>query len=337
MATRAPQRFSISREPRATPSVYTCQYGEGKSNLGSLVFRAGLFYLGRLLTSEIFAIREKNLSASSGDAVLQDFGAFMEQRFEDNITFDLSSLVFVDPYGMNLLCMMARELASKFWDIQCRLPKDPDVESYLTRMKVFESLRSYVTLEREPKTGRAPVVNESLIEVCEISGRTDVDAALVLIEARVGSILEDELNYSIREITGFKNVVAELCHNILDHSGDRGYLVAQRYTNRKSDRKFAMIAVCDLGIGFKESLSSRYNVSAWSHADAILNAIRKAFSRDPTRGLGLYIVRKICQEYDGSLHIRSGDARVYWRGSRTRAYEGGLFPGSQIGITLYER
>ncbi len=98
-----------------------------------------------------------------------------------------------------------------------------------------------------------------------------------------------------------------------------------------------MIAVCDLGIGIRESLSERYDVSRWSHAAAITNAVKKEFSRDAARGLGLYVVRSICDDCDGSLHIRSGDSRVYFRGNKARTYSSGDFPGSQVSITLYER
>jgi signal transduction histidine kinase len=236
-----------------------------------------------------------------------------------------------------LLCLIGRRLSRQFWDIDCTLPDHPDVESYLTRMGVFALLKEGISLPRAPEIGRPAVENESLIEVREISGRTDVEDALTRVESRVVSILEGELNYSVREITWFKNVIAELCHNIVDHSGDRGYLAAQRYTNHKQGRKFAVISVCDLGIGIRESLATRYDVSSWSHGMAISNAVKKTFSRDTARGLGLYVVRTICDDCDGTLHIRSGDSRVYFRGNRSRVYDSGEFPGSQISITLYER
>jgi hypothetical protein len=285
----------------------------------------------------VFEIEEQNLSAKGVDGVLQRCEAFCKEARHDAMTLDLSGLGFVDPYGMAILCLLGRKLSQQFWDIDCVLPKNPDIESYLTRMGVFGLLKEGVLLSRKPEMGRAPVENESLIEVCEISGRADVETALTRVESRVGSILEIELNYSVKEITWFKNVIAELCHNIVDHSGDRGYLVAQRYTNHKLGRKFAMIAVCDLGIGIRESLATRYDVSSWSHGKAITNAVKKTFSRDTARGLGLYVVRTICDDCKGSLHIRSGDSRVYFRGNRSRVYPSGNFPGSQVSITLYER
>ena len=287
--------------------------------------------------SDVFPIEGANLSAQSLDEVLDRCDRFCRANRREAMTLDLSKLGFVDPYGMAVLCLIGRQLSRQFWDIECVLPENRDVESYLTRMRLFEHLREVVSLPREPEMGHPPVENESLIEVCEISGQSDVESALALVESRVGSILEGELNYSVKEITWFKNVVAELCHNILDHSGDRGYLVAQRYTNHKLKRKFAMISVCDLVVGIRESLSARYDVTDWTHGAAITNAVKKTISRDAARGLGLYVVRKICDDCGGSLHIRSGDSRVYFRGQRSRVYSSGNFPGSQVSITLYEK
>jgi len=283
------------------------------------------------------AITERNLSAVSGDAVLGELDRLLSEGTGDRVTLDLSGLGFVDPYGMALLTLIGRVLGSRFWEMSCRLPSDPDVESYLTRMGVLGAIREYATLDREPRTGRPPAHNESLLEICPVSGRDDVEGVLGLIEQRVSSILHEELGYEVPEITDFKQVVAELCHNILDHSGDRGVLAAQRYVSQKLGQKFAILSVCDLGMGIRESLSSRWDVSSWSHGEAITRAIRKEFSREPARGLGLYIVRQICQQYRGSLHIRSGDQRVYFRGKRSRVLPSAPFPGTQVSITLYEK
>lgn len=284
-----------------------------------------------------FTIDQSTLSAQSVDDVFAQLDSFCSSTSDNRVRLDLSRLGFVDPYGMAAMCLIGRRLSRQYWDMDCELPENPDVESYLTRMGVFRLLKEGASFSREPATGKAPVENESLIEACEISGRQDVEGVLGRVESRVESILEGELNYTVKEITWFKNVIAELCHNIIDHSGDRGYLVAQRYTNHKLGRKFAMLAVSDLGIGIRESLSERYDVSGWSHGTAIANAVKKTFSRDAARGLGLYVVRTICDDCSGSLHIRSGDSRVYFRGSNARTYPSGRFPGTQVSITLYER
>ncbi len=284
-----------------------------------------------------FSIKGANLSASSCDGVLTDLNRFFSHRTEDNIVLDLSRLGFVDPYGMGMLCLIGRHLSNRYWDIYCKLPEDSNVESYLTRMRVFHSLEKYVTLNRTPQTGSRPVHNESLLEVLNIEQQGDIESVLATLESRVGAILSEELGYTVREITDFKNVVAELCHNILDHSGDRGVLVAQRYQNQKMRKKFAIIGVCDLGMGIKESLATRFDVSDWTDARAITNAVRKEFSRETARGLGLYVVNQICQQHNGSLHIRSGNTRVYFRGKRTHVHPSSEFGGTQVSITLYEK
>ncbi len=289
------------------------------------------------MDTNTLAITEPNLSAVSCDHVLRDLNAFWSRRNADNIVLDLSKLSFADPYGMGMLCLIGRYLSTKYWDITCRLPADSDTESYLTRMNVFEALKAYVTVARVPQTGRPPVHNESLLEMTTIEQRGDIEQVLGVIEARVGAILSEELHYTVREITGFKNVVAELCHNILDHSGDKGFVVAQRYVNHKLHRKFAIIGVCDLGIGIRQSLSMRHNVAQWSHGQAIQMALQKAFSRGHTRGLGLYIVKQICRENSGRLHIRSGNERVYIRGDHTWVHPSAMFPGTQVSIALCEK
>ncbi|MCY3868267.1 MAG: ATP-binding protein [Gemmatimonadetes bacterium] len=288
------------------------------------------------MNNNTLAIAEQNLSAVSCDNVLHNLKAFWAQRDEDNIVLDLSQLGFVDPYGMGMLCLIGRHLSTRYWDITCHLPENSDVERYLTRMKVFDALKSYVTVARLPQTGQSRR-NESLLEITTIEQRSDIEQVLSVIESRVGAILSEELHYTVREITGFKNVVAELCHNILDHSGDKGFVVAQRYTNHRLNRKFAIIGVCDLGIGIRESLSAGHDTAHWSHGQAIKMAIQKTVSRGNTRGLGLYIVKQICQENNGRLHIRSGDERVYIREDEMWVYPSTLFPGTQVSIALYEK
>jgi sensor histidine kinase regulating citrate/malate metabolism len=75
-----------------------------------------------------------------------------------------------------------------------------------------------------------------------------------------------------------------------------------------------VVGVADLGIGIRQSLATRYRqAERWSHIQAIVNALQKEYSRHPDRGLGLFMVSQIVGAYQGSLHLRSGDARLYLR------------------------
>ena len=261
------------------------------------------------MNNNTLAIAEQNLSAVSCDKVLRDLDTFWSRRDEDNIVLDLSNLGFVDPYGMGILCLIGRYLSTKYWDITCRLPENSDVERYLTRMKVFDALKSYVTVARAPQTGQPRTRNESLLEITTIEQRSDIEQVLSVIEARVGTILSEELHYTVREITGFKNVVAELCHNILDHSGDKGFVVAQRYTNHRLNRKFAIIGVCDLGIGIRESLSTGHDAAHWSHGQAIQKAIQKTVSRGRYAGTGLYTLSNKSARKTAGVYISAREMK----------------------------
>ena len=293
-----------------------------------------------ILPDPTFKIWTQNLSAPSFDGVLRGLDAYLRylQDEREALVVDLSDVGFVDPYAVGMLCLIGRYLRERFDRVTYRLPDAEAVKGYLARMKFLRALEDHVEFEgRDWSMEYAEgTVGEGLLEVTAIRRREDVESLIGTISRTVSSILTAELGYTVREITSFQNVVAELSHNILDHSGDRGYVVAQRYTDRRG-RKFAVIGVVDLGMGIRESLASRFDVSDWTHAQAIAQALRKNVSRDPERGIGLYVVSTICSEYEGTLHIRSGDARVYVKGARVHANVSPVFPGTQIGLTLYEK
>jgi anti-sigma regulatory factor (Ser/Thr protein kinase) len=175
-----------------------------------------------------------------------------------------------------------------------------------------------------------------LLELTPIEQQADVEQVIRTILGRVRRILEGELGYGERDVTAFSTVLAEACTNICDHSADRGVVAAQRYTQRGGTR-YIVVGVADLGIGIRQSLATRYRqAERWSHIQAIVNALHKEYSRHPDRGLGLFMVSKIVGAYQGSLHIRSGDARLYLR-HRARRLAASPFPGTQLAITLSAR
>ena len=286
--------------------------------------------------NHILKVEAESLSAVTCDAVLRQFARFSRGGRKDSVVLDLSGVTFVDPYGMGMICLIARHLSRTVWDLSCRVPRAEGVRSYLARMNVLAALGPFASFEGEAGPARQAVSNEGLLEMTPITRRDDVSSLLLTIGGRVSGILTEELGYREREITAFKNVVAELCHNVLDHSFDWGYIAAQRYVDHRRGKKFAIVGVGDLGIGIRGSLALRYDVASWSHGKAIANALRRQFSRDPTRGLGLYVVNRVCRDYGGSLHIRSGDTRVYVRGRSVVPIRIASFPGTQISIKLYQ-
>lgn len=285
-------------------------------------------------------MQTERLTPRTADELLVDFLGYAHSVAPgDDLEVDMRSLHFIDPYGLLALCLLARYgrmLASR---VVFRLPQAYALRTYLGRVRFAEALDGIdlVGPALVVDQDREKAESEALLEITRIEEQVDVEAVLGKIGQRVEAILAEELCYTEVEINQFKNVVAELCHNILDHSMNWGYLTIQRYLDPRVGKKYVVIGVGDLGIGIKKSLSVRYESSAWSHGEAILNSLKKHFSRDTTRGLGLYIVNQICNRYNGSLHIRSGDTRVYIRGHRHWEHVSTHFPGTQLAITLYQR
>jgi len=285
-------------------------------------------------------IRESQLTPQALDALLVDFLDYVDRGGNGEcLEIDLSQLRFIDPYGLVSLCLIGRYARTAAARVIYHLPQAYELRSYLGRVRFAKALEGLVEL-----TGPLPVIDqerekpesEALLEITPIEERVDVEAVLEKIGQRVEAILAEELRYRDSEINQFKNVVAELCHNILDHSMNWGYVTAQRYQNPRNGRKYVVIGVGDLGIGIKRSLGERFAADEWTHGQAIVNSLRKHFSRDSTRGLGLYIVNQICHQYDGNLHLRSGDTRVYIRGNRRSEHVSAHFPGTLVRITLYQ-
>jgi sensor histidine kinase regulating citrate/malate metabolism len=106
------------------------------------------------------------------------------------------------------------------------------------------------------------------------------------------------------------------------------------------NRNVVKIAVMDVGVGFRKSLSHRFKLKG--DLDAIDHALLHGASRyeDEGRGHGLAAVRRFVEQWQGKLSIRSGTARLSiiptW--ARGAAQERNLisFPGSQINIMLPE-
>jgi hypothetical protein len=285
-------------------------------------------------------VAQEQLTPRTADELISKFGGGMHLTSDPVAQLDMDKVEFIAPYGLVVLCLLGRYAKTIWPRVVFRLPASYALRSYLGRVRFAEALQGIVELEGPDLVvdeGREKTDSEALLEITRIEERVDVENVLGYIGQRVEAILAEELHYAEKEINQFKNVVAELCHNILDHSMNWGYVTAQRYLDARSGKKYVVIGVGDLGIGIKKSLAHRFDVGQWSHGTAIVNSLRKHVSRDEARGLGLYIVNSICHQYNGSLHLRSGDTRVYIRRGRQAQYLASYFPGTMLSIVLYQR
>jgi anti-sigma regulatory factor (Ser/Thr protein kinase) len=182
--------------------------------------------------------------------------------------------------------------------------------------------------------------SDVLLEITPIKKSEDIHFIVGRVKKRAYSILERHLHYDDRAISGFIVALSEVCQNIIEHSENTGFVGIQKYHFQKYKRNVVKIAVMDLGIGFKESLSVRGPVA--HDLDAVEKALLHGLSRyrDEGRGHGLASVRRFVTKWNGKISIRSGRGKYSiipdWSWGRERERDLAYFPGAQINIMLPE-
>ena len=168
------------------------------------------------------------------------------------------------------------------------------------------------------------------------------------IQQKAQLILSKELNIDAKATVGFAMTLSEICQNIIEHAGRGGFVAVQTYTYRKrlANRRVVVIAVCDAGCGFRQSLESAPGFvrnDRWDDAAALEAAVIRGVSRfrDPGRGQGLAGVRRYIGRWDGKVSVRSGTAKIAivpsWDDDVPLSEKLAPFPGSQVQVTIPER
>ncbi|MGE5172243.1 MAG: ATP-binding protein [Betaproteobacteria bacterium] len=274
-----------------------------------------------------------------------------EETFEQTLRsflqseqIDLSGISFIDPYGMLALLEIGELCMIEDVRKTVILPRSDEVCRYLDRMDFFSHAKRYFALEYAApgsarKDNRSPD-SDVLLEITPIEKSNDIHLIVGKVRDRAQSILAKHLRYDDRAINGFIVALSEVCQNIIEHSENKGFVGIQKYRFQNLNKNVVKIAVMDVGVGFRKSLSNRFKLRG--DLDAIDKALLHGASRyeDEGRGLGLASVRRFVDQWKGKLSIRSGTAKLSiiptW--SRGRDQERGLafFPGSQINIMLPE-
>jgi hypothetical protein len=259
---------------------------------------------------------------------------------------DLSAVVFADPYG--LLGLLSLGLSAAYrkgqaWGLI--LPRDGKVRSYLDRTGSTRHLEQLFVLDGSPRTTiRTPKKAEAvLLEATPIRAIGDIHRVVARVKARTDRLLVSRLGYNVLAADRFTVALAEICQNIVDHSGSEGFVAAQSYASaRPGDRPMIRLAVADVGMGVRRSLAARYasrHPGTWDDRTAVRLAFRRWVSRfdEPGRGLGLKLVAEMVRGWGGRLLLRSGTAAYAicppW-GPRPRRTGLPFFPGAQINIFL---
>jgi hypothetical protein len=266
---------------------------------------------------------------------------------EGKVLLDARRLRWVDPVGMIGLLGLGRHLRDRAGaPAALQLPDGGEVPGYLARMGFFQAGAEIFSMEDRPawRGGRA---SEVLLEITPIQENRDVHDLVERVQERAALILGRTLHLPPSAVVQFSVILSEVCQNILEHAEAPGWVAAQTYHwSRRLGRQVLVLAVGDVGRGFRGSLSSEHAgryADRWSDATALEAAFIHGLTRFPDqgRGQGIQQIRKQVRRWEGMIAIRSGTARIAdvpeWED--LPPLESGLpaVPGSWITILLPER
>ena len=251
---------------------------------------------------------------------------------------------WASPYGLTALLALgqARDERASF-----AAPDAEDTASYWARTGFFRHAEEVYDIHGSVPRGRGGE-SSVLLEITQITKSEDVHEVVGRIQQKAAQILSKELNIEAKATVGFAMTLSEICQNIIEHAGRGGYVAVQTYTYRKrlASRRVVVIAVCDAGLGFRQTLESApgfVRSDRWDDAAALEAAVIRGVSRfrDPGRGQGLAGVRRYIARWDGKVSVRSGTAKIAivpsWDDDVPLAEKLAPFPGSQVQVTIPER
>ncbi len=264
--------------------------------------------------------------------------------FRESSLIDLRETAFIDPYGMVGLLEMGELFKSEGIQKTILLPKSEEVLKYLERMEFFKFAERYFILEPlNPQLSEKyfrSSYSDVLLEITPIEKSDDIHFLVGKVKDRSHAILAMHLNYDENAINGFIVALSEACQNIIEHSEYKGFVGVQKYHFQNLNKNVVKIAVMDIGIGFRRSLSERLSLK--SDIEAIEKGLLHGASRfaDKGRGHGLSAVRRFIKQWNGKLSVRSGTAKLsiipQWARGKAKEINLAYFPGAQINIMLPE-
>jgi len=257
---------------------------------------------------------------------------------------DLRNVNFIDPYGMVGLLEIGEISKSDGSSKTLLLPESEEVLKYLERMDFFKFADRYFSLyPAQPEISEKYLRSSDsdvLLEITPIEKSDDIHFIVGKVRDRSHAILTKHLHYDENTINSFIVALSEVCQNIIEHSGYKGFVGIQKYHFQNLGKNVVKIAVMDTGIGFRKSLSERFTLK--DDLTAIEKGLLHGASRfaDKGRGHGLSAVRRFVKQWNGKISIRSGTAKLSiipeWARGKSKKRNLDYLPGAQVNIMLPE-
>jgi anti-sigma regulatory factor (Ser/Thr protein kinase) len=265
-------------------------------------------------------------------------------NFKESSAMDLRETAFIDPYGMVGLLEVGEFFKAEGIQKTILLPESEEVLKYFERMDFFKFAERYFILEPlNPQLSEKyfrSSYSDVLLEITPIEKSDDIHFLVGKVKDRSHAILARHLNYDESAINGFIVALSEVCQNIIEHSEYKGFVGVQKYHFQNLNKNVVKLAVMDIGIGFRRSLSERLSLK--SDIEALGKGLLHGASRfaDKGRGHGLSAVRRFVKQWNGKLSVRSGTAKLsiipQWARGKAKEINLAYFPGAQINIMLPE-
>lgn len=263
---------------------------------------------------------------------------------DEKVLLDARHTRWASPYGLTALLTLAQARAER---PALYAPESDETTSYWGRTGFFHFADDLFELHGSVPRQRPAGESDVLLEITPVAKSEDVHEVVGRIQQKSAAILTKELNIDPRATVGFAMTLSEACQNIVEHAGRGGWVAVQTYRWRQRlGRRVVVIAVCDAGVGFRQSLESapgRQLSDRWDDGMALEEAVIRGVSRfrDPGRGQGLAGVRRYIGRWDGKLSVRSGTARIAivptWDDDVPLEENLPFFPGAQMQIIIPER
>ena len=248
------------------------------------------------------------------------------------------------PYGLTALLTLGQTRQER---PTLAVPEAEETASYWARAGFFRHADELFELNGSVPRARGGE-SSVLLEITPVVKSEDVHDVVGRIQQQAQKILTTELHFDAKATVGFAMTLSEICQNIIEHAGRGGWVGVQAYTWRKrlGNRRVVVVAVCDAGRGFRQSLESapgRVLDDRWDDGKALEDAVVRGVSRfrDPGRGQGIAGVRRFISRWDAKLSVRSGTARIAlipeWDEDVPLEENLSPFPGAQVQVTLAER
>ena len=272
-----------------------------------------------------------------------------EQVLEQVATLPKDAKLLVDsrhtrwasPFGLTGLLTLAQSRSEK---PAFAPPETEETLSYWARTGFFVLASDLFEMHGEVPKPRHTGESSVLLEITPIVQSADVHDVVERVQKRSQAILAQELELDPKVTMGFAMTLSEACQNVVEHAGRGGWVAVQTYRwQKRLGRRVAVIAVCDAGVGFRQSLESAPGwrpSDRWDDGMALEEAVIRGVSRfrDVGRGQGLAGVKKFLGRWEGKLSVRSGTARIAivpsWDDDVPLRENLPFFPGSQVQITI---